>query len=85
MAQSLIVAIVVGASAAYAVWALLMPRAWRRSLARRLGWAEPVAACGGCDGCGSAAPPAAAPRESVITLHRQRVSEIGERDRTTPG
>ena len=67
--QSLIVASIVAASVAYAVWAL-MPGAWRRAIARRLSWAEPAPGCGGCDNCGAAAKPDDAARESVVRLHR---------------
>ena len=70
MLQSLAVAAIVTAAAAYATWAL-MPARWRGAIARRLGWRAPAAGCGGCDSCAADAPPAAA-RESVITVHRTR-------------
>jgi hypothetical protein len=69
--QTVAAALLVGACAAYAVWALL-PAALRRRAARRLGRPEAASgsggACGGCDGCGGAAPPAAAPHEAVIRV-----------------
>lgn len=56
--QALAVALIVGASLAYAAWAL-MPAAWRRALLHRATGRVPAAAGGGCGGCagGCAAPP----------------------------
>ena len=72
--QELIVAAIVIASTAYAVWSL-MPAAWRGALLRRFGRTPaPSGGCGGCGGCGSASPttaPAAGPKSSVITVHRR--------------
>jgi hypothetical protein len=72
--QTLVTAVVVGACAAYALWAVL-PAALRRRVALRLG--RPAAsagggACGGCSDCGSA-PPAATgpPGEAVIRIVRR--------------
>lgn len=55
--QTLAVALIVGASLAYAAWAL-MPSAWRRALLRRATGRLPAEAGGGCGGCsGGCAPP----------------------------
>ena len=78
--QSLLTALIVLASAGYAVWALL-PQAWRGALQRRWLGRDSLPAAGGCGGCGGcgggpAAAPAtatgAAPAGSsrVITIHR---------------
>lgn len=70
MLQQGLVLLIVAAAAAYAAWAL-MPVAWRRALARRLGWkAPPAAGCGGCDGC-AAPPPGASPAERTIQVVRR--------------
>jgi len=69
--QELIVAAIVIASAAYAVWSL-MPAAWRKSLLHRVGRTPaPTSGCGGCSGCGSDVPRSAAPASKVITVHRR--------------
>ena len=77
--QALLTALIVLASAGYAVWALL-PAAWRGGLQRRLlGRDSPPTAggCGGCAGCGGGpaagltAAPAPADGTQVITVHRR--------------
>ena len=73
MLQTAISALIVAGCAGYATWAL-MPKAWRRSLARQVLGREPAPqpGCGGCGGCDSSAPSAAdlPPGTSVIRLHR---------------
>jgi hypothetical protein len=71
MLQQAIVILIVAGATAYAAWAL-MPAAWRRWLARRLGRPEPAGGCGGCADCGAAALPDQAAHESVVRLLRPR-------------
>jgi hypothetical protein len=68
--QTLIVAVIVALSAAYAIWSL-MPGAWRASLRRRLGLQTVEAGgCGACGGgCSSPAPPPGAAQP--IRVHRR--------------
>ncbi len=70
--QTLITALIVLASAAYALWSL-MPSAWRRALAQRLGRTPtPASGCGGCGGCGGTVVPAVGqPVVKTITVHRR--------------
>jgi hypothetical protein len=79
-AQSLIVALIVIACGAYAIWTL-MPAALRRALAQRAlrhslpellarplrRAAKPAGACGGCDSCGEDKPSAA----KTVQFHRR--------------
>jgi hypothetical protein len=84
-AQGLIVALIVVASGAYAVWTL-MPSAARRAIASRVlrlalpelfakpfrKAVQPSGGCGGCGGCGdSAATPGARKALPVVRLHRR--------------
>lgn len=66
--ETLLVMLIVAGCTAYAAWTL-MPRAWQRAIAQRLGWRIAAAkGCGGgCDGCGDT--PAGGPKP--ITLHRR--------------
>lgn len=67
--QTVLTALIVLGAALYAAW-VLMPAAWRRGLARRLGRPAPAGgACGGCDGCGDARPAPGAPQ--VIRIQRR--------------
>jgi hypothetical protein len=69
MVQTLVTAVIVVGSAAYASWRL-MPDAWRRALARRVGRDAPAGGCGGCDGCEPARANHAAAKP--IRVHRRR-------------
>jgi hypothetical protein len=83
-AQGLIVALIVVASGAYAVWTL-MPSAARRAIASRVlrlalpelfakpfrKAVQPAGACGGCGGCGDSAAPSAKKAPPVVRLHRR--------------
>ncbi len=69
MVQTLVTAVIVAGSTAYAAWRL-MPAAWRSALARRVGRAAPAAGCGGCDGCGP--PLGAHAAAKPIRVHRRR-------------
>ena len=73
--QALLTALIVLASAGYAVWALL-PQAWRGALQRRLLGRNSLPAAGGCGGCGGCgggltAAPTPASGTQVITVHRR--------------
>jgi uncharacterized membrane protein YfcA len=83
--QNLIVAVLVLASALYAVWSLLPAGAKRALALRAQSWPLPAWAlrrlqavagatggCGGCGGCAGASPskPASAPQ--TVTFYRRR-------------
>ena len=82
--QNVVVALIVLACTAYAVWTL-MPSAARRALATAMlklalprVVAEPLqratqtaAACGGCDGCADTAPKKAPGTPQPLKFHRQ--------------
>ena len=83
--QNLIVAVLVLASALYAVWSLL-PGGAKRALALRAqrwplpAWAvrwlqratKPVSGCGGCGGCEGASAPRLASAPQTVHFHRRR-------------
>lgn len=63
MWQALTVALIVAVAALYAVW-MLMPSAWQRRLAARLGQTPPSSSCGGCDGCAAPVEPSPPTRQT---------------------
>jgi hypothetical protein len=85
--QNLLVALIVVACAVYAVWVLL-PLAWRRSLAGRLAtapWPAPIkrrlqkaaqpgnaCGCNGCDSSPAPGAPGAKPEAQPIRFHPRR-------------
>lgn len=68
MAQAVVAGIIVAVAAAYAAW-VLMPAAWRRAIARRLGRPPPA---GGCEGCCHAAGHRAGLPAAPGTIRRRR-------------